>query len=167
MGFGGGGTFFRKFPLPSPILSYSASSIHSIGVSISSRMAARASALSASKRVTRTGWVLDARTSPSRGGIHARRPARWCRRGRGNGLSPFRPRRTWRCPGRDVDFVRVAKDAGQPGSSVMGLSCAEKEGDKPGRAIDGVVKAVPVVGKEHVAGHFTGERSADFPASWP
>ena len=39
------------------------------------------------------------------------------------------------------------------------MSCAE---NKPGRAIDGVVEAVPVVGKEHVAGHFTGERSADF-----
>ena len=69
--------FFRKVLPPFPnFLSYSASSIHFFsGVSISSRMAARASALSASKRVTRTGWVLDARTSPQPWGKFTRAPS--------------------------------------------------------------------------------------------
>lgn len=71
LGKGGGN------PPPFPnFLSYSASSIHFFsGVSISSRMAARASALSASKRVTRTGWVLDARTSPQPWGKFTRAPS--------------------------------------------------------------------------------------------
>ena len=75
---GGRGTFLQKGP-PSPLQSFyfaSASSIHRFsGVSISLRMAARASALSASKRVTRTGWVLDARTSPQPWGKFTRAPS--------------------------------------------------------------------------------------------
>ena len=61
----------------------------------------------------------------------------------------------------DVDFAG-GEGRGPAGELGHGLVLRREEGDKPGRAIDGVVKAVPVVGKEHVAGHFTGERSADF-----